>query len=91
MAGSIVAEIAKLSPRAEVQAALRPLLDEKPALLKWLAIEALAAIKSVEDAPKIAALSRRTERLTGYWSETGKEPPTLGQRARELAEQLGHR
>jgi hypothetical protein len=88
VAGSIVAEIAKMTPREEVQAALRPLLDDKSTVVKWVAIEALAAIKSVEDAPKIAALSSRTDRLTGFGGKTSKEDPTLGQRAKELAQQL---
>jgi hypothetical protein len=89
LAGSVILEISKLSPREEVQAALRPLLDDKSTIVKWLALEALAAIKSVEDAPKVAALSSQKARLTGYWGETsGKEDPTLGQRATELAAQL---
>jgi hypothetical protein len=91
LAGSIVLEISRLAPRDEVQAALRPLLEDRGTVVKWLAIEGLAAIKSVEDAPRIAALSRKTERLTGYWGETGKQDPTLGQRARELADQLAPR
>jgi hypothetical protein len=92
LAGSVLAEIAKLAPREEVQAALRPLLDEKSTVATWAAMEALAAIKSVEDAPKIAALSGRTDRLTGYWGEVpGKAEPTLGQRAKELAAQLSAR
>ncbi len=91
LAGSVLLEISKLTPRDEVQGALRPLLDEKSTIVRWLAIEALAAIKSVEDAPRIQALSNRPERLTGYWGETGKPDPTLGQRARELAQQLSSR
>jgi hypothetical protein len=91
VAGSILLEISKLTPREEVQAALRSLLEDKSTVVRWLAIEALAAIKSVEDAPRIAALSGRTERLTGYWGETGKPDPTLGQRAKQLAEQLSSR
>jgi hypothetical protein len=91
LAGSVLAEIAKLTPRSEVQASLRPLLDEKSTIVRWLAMEALAAITSVEDASKIAALSRKPERLTGYWGETGKPDPTLGQRAKELADQLSSR
>jgi hypothetical protein len=75
-------------PRDQVQAALRPLLDERSAIVAWLAVEALAALSSVEDAPRIAALSKRPERLAGFWGETGKQPPTLGQRAKELADQL---
>jgi hypothetical protein len=91
LAGSILLEIAKLTPREEVQMALRPLLEDKSTVVRWLTIEALAAIKSVEDAPRIAAFSHRTERLTGYWGGTGKPDPTLGQRAKELAEQLSAR
>ncbi|HWO17176.1 MAG TPA: hypothetical protein VNO30_00310 [Kofleriaceae bacterium] len=91
VAGTILAEIAKMSPREEVQAALRPLLDEKSAVVAWVGIEALAAIKSVEDAPKIAALSSRTDRLTGFGGKTSKGDPILGQRAKELAQQLSAR
>jgi hypothetical protein len=48
-------------------------------------------MKSTEDAPRIAALSSNKARLTGYWGETeGKPDPTLGQRAKELAGQLGN-
>jgi hypothetical protein len=91
LAGSVLLEIAKLTPREEVQAALRPLLEDKSTVVRWLTIEALAAIKSAEDAPRIRALSNRTERLTGYWGDSGKPDPTLGQRAKELAEQLSPR
>jgi len=52
----------------------------------------LSAMKSVEDAPKIAALSGSKDKLVGYWGERNPEnkpDPTLGQRAKELAEQLG--
>jgi hypothetical protein len=54
-------------------------------------MESLAAMKSTEDAPKIAALASNKEKLAGYWGEQSdehKEDPTLGQRAKELAEQL---
>jgi hypothetical protein len=90
--GSISGEIAKLSPRAEVQAALRQLLADKSTVARWVAIEALAAMKSTEDAPKIAALSGNKDKLVGYWGERNPEnkpDPTLGQRAKELSEQLG--
>ncbi|HWU90625.1 MAG TPA: hypothetical protein VN253_25340 [Kofleriaceae bacterium] len=88
--GTLLLEISKM-PRDQAQAALRPLVDERSTVVTWLAIEALAAIKSVEDAPRIAALAKRSERLTGFWGETGKPDPTLGQRARELADQLASR
>jgi HEAT repeat protein len=90
--GSISGEIAKMSPRDQVQAALRELLGSRSTVARWVAIEALAAMKSTEDAPKIAALGGVKDRLVGYWGERnpeGKPDPTLGQRARELAEQLG--
>jgi hypothetical protein len=88
--GSISGEIAKLTPRDQVLAALRELVNDKSTIARWVAIEALAAMKSAEDAPRIAALSRNKARLTGYWGETeGKPDPTLGERAKELAGQLG--
>lgn len=86
----ISGEIAKMSPRDAVLAALRTLLGEKSTLGKWVAIEALAAMKSTDDAPAIAALGSSRERLVGYWGEEqGKDDPTLGQRAKELAASLG--
>ena len=48
-------------------------------------------MKSTEDASKIAALSGNKDRLVGYWGERnpeGKQDPTLGQRAKELSDQL---
>jgi hypothetical protein len=67
-------------------------LGDKSTVARWVAIEALAAMKSVEDAPKIAALSGSKDKLVGYWGERNPEnkpDPTLGQRAKELSEQLG--
>lgn len=90
--GSVSGEIAKMTPRDQVQAGLRDLLGDKSTVARWVAIEALAAMKSVEDAPKIAALSGSRDKLVGYWGERnpdGKPDPTLGQRAKELSEQLG--
>jgi len=49
-------------------------------------------MKSTEDASKIAALSGSKDKLVGYWGERNPEnkpDPTLGQRAKELADQLG--
>jgi hypothetical protein len=86
----ISGEIAKMSPRDQVLAALRTLVGEKSTLGKWVAIEALAAMKSTDDAKAIAALGSSHERLVGYWGEEqGKDDPTLGQRAKELAASLG--
>ncbi|MDQ3334593.1 MAG: hypothetical protein M4D80_05500 [Myxococcota bacterium] len=89
--GSISGEIARLTPRDQVLATLRDLLGDKSTVVRWVAIEALAAMKSVEDAPKIAALSGNKDKLVGFWGERNPEnkpDPSLGQRAKELSEQL---
>ncbi|MBA3393371.1 MAG: hypothetical protein H0T89_12040 [Deltaproteobacteria bacterium] len=89
--GSISNEIAKMNPREGVQATLRELLKDQSTIAKWVAMEALATMKSTEDAPKIAALAGNKERLVGYWGERNAEnkpDPTLGQRAKELAAEL---
>lgn len=95
LGGAVVAEIAKLTPRDKVLATVRQLLEDKDRVAKWVAIEVLAKMKSVEDQPKIAALSGSKDKLVGYWGDqSDKEPkdrkddPTLGQRAKELADGL---
>ncbi|HEY5944971.1 MAG TPA: hypothetical protein VIV40_05740, partial [Kofleriaceae bacterium] len=76
--------------RDQVLVALRDLLSSKSRVARWVAIETLAAMKSVEDAPKIASVKGGGEKLAGYWGDgSGKPEPTLGQRAKELAKQLG--
>jgi hypothetical protein len=89
--GAISSEIARMSPRDQAQAAARALLGERSTIAKWVGMEALAAMKATEDAPKIAALGTSRERLIGYWGERGegKEDPTLGQVARQLSATLG--
>jgi hypothetical protein len=88
---AISGEIARMTPRDQVQTAARALLGEHSTVARWVGMEALAAMKSTEDAPRIAALANNRERLIGYWGERGegKEDPTLGQRARQLAGELG--
>lgn len=88
--GGIAVEIAKLQPRAAVIASLRTLLADPSYLSKWLAIETLTTLKSVEDKAAIAALAKDKSPLTGYWGENpeNKPTPTLGQRATELAATL---
>jgi HEAT repeat protein len=94
--GAVSWEIAKQTPKDKVLGALRELLNDKGRVTRWVAIEALAKMKSVEDAPKIAALSGSKDKLVGYWGDqSGKDPkdrktdPTLGQRAKELADGMG--
>ncbi len=96
LVGAVAGVIAKMSPRDQVLGVARELLQDKGRVAKWVAIEALAAMKSTEDVSKIAALAGNSERLVGFWGDQGdkdpkdrKEDPTLGQRAKELADKLG--
>jgi hypothetical protein len=87
--GSVVLAISKMQPREQVLAELRDLLNDKSRIARWVAIETLAAMKSVEDAPKIAAVKGGGDKLVGYWGDNPSKPePTLGQRAKELSAQL---
>lgn len=93
--GAVSWEIAKMTPRDKAIAGLRELLADTSRVSKWVAIEGLAKMKSVEDASKIAALSGSKDKLVGYWGDQSnkdpkdrKEDPTLGQRAKELADGL---
>jgi hypothetical protein len=89
-----IASITQMTPPAKVEAVLRELLAEPGRIPRWVAIEALAAMKSTADAPTIRAISS-SEKLNGYWGDqSGVDPkdrkadPTLGQRAKELAASL---
>lgn len=89
--GSVVLAISNITPRPAVIKELRDLLGDKSRMARWVAIEALAAMKSVEDAPRIAAV-KGSERLVGFWGDGSvaiKPEPTLSQRAKELADLLG--
>lgn len=88
LSGSVVLAISKMSPRDQVLAQLRDLLTDKSRVARWVAVETLAAMKSVEDAPRLAAV-KGSERLTGFWGQGSDKPdPTLAARAKELAAQL---
>ncbi len=91
LTGTVVLEISRMTPRNQVLEAVRDLLKAKTTIARWVAIETLAAMKSVEDKPRILALGGSQERLIGYWGNNaeGKTDPTLGQRAKELADKLG--
>ena len=86
LGGSVVHAITKLAPRDQVLVELRDLLGDKSKIARWVAIEALAAMKSVEDAPKIASVKGGGDRLVGF-SGGGKDP-SLGERAKQLAASL---
>jgi hypothetical protein len=91
LAGSVVLAISKQEPRDQVLVEVRDLLNDKSRVARWVAVEVLATMKSVEDAAKIASVKGGGEKLVGYWGDrsAGKPEPTLGQRAKELAAQLG--
>ena len=84
LTGAVSGEIAKMSPKDQVLAALHDLLGSKRTIEKWVAIEALAAMKIPEENARIAKVSGN-EKLTGYWGNQDKPEPTLGQHAKELA------
>lgn len=89
---TVVLDITKMNPREEVLAELRDLLASKTRMGRWVAIEALAALKSKEDAARIAAV-KGSEKLLGFWGDQSgtqavKPEPSLGQRAKELATAL---
>lgn len=89
LTGSVVLTISKLEPREQVLVELRDLLGDNSRIARWVAVEALAAMKSVEDAARIKAVKGGGDKLVGYWGdERGKPEPTLAQRAKELAAQL---
>jgi hypothetical protein len=88
--GAVAGEIARLKPRDQVLATVRPLLDDKSPIARWIAVEALADMKSPDDAARLAAVRDPTV-LAGFWGDQAahKPDPTLAQRAKELADQLG--
>lgn len=85
--GSVVKQITGMTPAEKVKEQLRELLNSKDWVSRWTAIEALAAMKSTEDYPKIAAVASSKDKLVGYWGDNEEKKPdmTLGQRAKELA------
>jgi len=92
--GAVVTDITLMPPRPQVLAVLRELLQDKSRIARWVGIEGLAAMKSIEDVPRLAAVSSG-EKLVGYWGDQSgvdpkdrKQDPTLGQRAKELSERL---
>jgi len=91
LTGRIAGEIAKMTPRDQVLTTLRQLLDDRSTVARWTAVEALTMMKSVDDRPRIEKLSTVKDRLVGYWGDNaeGNQDPTLGQRAKELADQMG--
>jgi hypothetical protein len=91
LVGAVAGEIAKMSPKDQVVAALHELTNSKRTLDRWVAIESLAQMKIPDETAKIASV-KGSEKLTGYWGDQSgldakdrKEDPTLGQRAQELA------
>jgi hypothetical protein len=95
MTGAVSGQIAKLQPKDQALAETRKLLDSPSWVSRWIAIEALVAMKSKDDLPAIQKLQGDKAPLTGYWGDQSdvdpkekKKDPTLGERATELAKSL---
>jgi hypothetical protein len=93
--GSVAGEIALMTPRDQVLAVVRELLTDKNKIARWTAVETLLVMKSVEDAPKLAAMAGDKELLVGFFGDQSGVPakdrktdPTVGQRAKEVAGML---
>lgn len=89
--GSVILAISNMSPRDAVLKELRDLLDHKSRMARWVAVESLAYMKSVEDAPRLAGV-KGPEKLIGFYGDDNtviKPDPTLAQRAKELSGALG--
>ena len=74
-----------MTPRDQVLAPLRELLNDKGVVARWVAIEALAAMKSVEDEPEDRRAGEQpgqARRVLGRPERQGSEgsqgDPTLG-------------
>lgn len=92
---SIVKPMVRLTPKAAVVTEVRALFGDKKLVVQWVAAEAVGELKSVEDAPKVAALTKDPRKLQGYWGDQSGVPvadrkadPTLGQRAKEILAKL---
>jgi hypothetical protein len=84
-----------MTPRDQVLAQVRELLTDKNKIARWTAVETLLLMKSVEDAPKLAAMAGDKELLVGFFGDQSRVPekdrktdPTVGQRAKEVAGML---
>jgi hypothetical protein len=95
LGGAVWRVIAKLEGREEVLSALRELAKREGKLARWIAIEALAAMHSTQDAALLQAMSTDRRKLVGYWGDQTnvaqkdrKVEPTLGERASALALEL---
>jgi hypothetical protein len=95
LARNVWGEIAKL-PAEQARPPLTRLLGSASWVSRWVAVEALAAMKSKEDLEKIRSLSSDKARLNGYWGDQEdaapadrKPVPTLGERVAELVKTWG--
>jgi hypothetical protein len=87
LGGYVWEEVARQSPKTETLTALRELVSDKSWVSRWVAIEALALLKSKEDIERIQRLSGDGTRLDGFWGgKQGKKDPTLGERAKQLVD-----
>lgn len=92
MAGSVVGEIARMSPPEQALATSRELLGHQSWVARWIGIEVVGKLGAKADADRLDALAGDKARLAGYWGDQSDLPkkerkpePTVGKRAAELA------
>lgn len=95
LGGAVWMVIAKLEERGAVLTALRELAKGEGKLGRWISIEALAAMRSMEDLPVLQSMTSDKRKLTGFWGNQSdlaakdrKAEPTLGARAQELITEM---
>lgn len=95
MSGAIWEEIKKMTPRDQALAESRKLLDSPSWVARWIGVEALGAMKSKDDLPRLKQLTGDKAKLVGYWGDQSdadpkakKPDPTLGERTAEVVKAL---
>ncbi len=85
----MIDDIAKM-PKDQAAQAARDLLADKSWVARWIGVEALGRVGGKDDVARLQGLAKDRAVLHGYWGEDSlKSAPTLGQRAAEVAKQLG--
>ncbi len=93
--GSVVGEIARISPAARALDEARKLLDSRSWVARWVGIEVIGKLGTKDDAVRLDALAKDKARLVGYWGDQDELPkkerkaePTLGKQAATVAAAL---
>jgi hypothetical protein len=95
LSGAVFEEIAKMSPRDQVLAECRTLLDSPSWVARWIGVEVIGLLKSKDDVPRLLKLGGDRGKLAGFFgaqegvaAKDRKIDPTLGARAAEIAAAL---